>query len=160
MKRATTRTTSRTGRSLFTRVAASRVFQARLTGFEEVPPILTNGTGRFWATLVANGTALEYELTFADLSAPVTAAHIHFGQRGVNGGIMAFLCGGDDAPACPPQGGTVTGRITARDILAIPGQGLAAGDFAGFLRIMRAGLAYVNVHSTAFPDGVIRGQVE
>ena len=53
----------------------------------------------------------------------------------------------------------MTGVITAEDILAIPDQGLEAGDLEGTLTIMRRGLAYVNVHSTAIPRGEIRGQV-
>jgi hypothetical protein len=38
-------------------------------------------------------------------------------------------------------------------------QGIAAGDFAEILAAMRAGAAYVNVHSGNFPGGEIRGQV-
>ncbi|HEX6988647.1 MAG TPA: CHRD domain-containing protein, partial [Bacillota bacterium] len=91
-----------------TRSVSSQVFQATLSGFEEVPPRLTGATGRFWARLIDNGTALQYELRYENPTTPVSAAHIHFGQRGVNGEIMVFLCGGDDAPACPPRGGTVT----------------------------------------------------
>lgn len=147
------------GRASAADVAASHVFRANLTGFEEVPPRLTNGTGTFFARLVAGGNALEYTLTFSGLTAPATAAHLHFGQRGVNGEIFAFLCGGDNKPACPGQAGTVRGTIVPSDILGIPTQGLAAGDFAGALRILRAGLAYVNVHTTTFPAGEIRGQV-
>lgn len=143
-----------------TRSVSSQVFQATLSGFEEVPPRLTGAGGRFWARLIDGGTALQYELRYADPTTPVTAAHIHFGQRGVNGEIMVFLCGGDDAPACPPRGGTVTGLITADDVRAIPEQGLQAGDFEGFIQILRAGVAYVNVHTTMFPAGEIRGQVE
>lgn len=91
--------------------------------------------------------------------APSTAAHIHFGQPGVNGGVIAFLCGGDDRPNCPGVAGTVSGVISAADILAIAGQGLQAGDLEGALQAMRRGAAYVNVHSTLFPEGEIRGQV-
>ena len=40
-------------------------------------------------------------------------AHIHFAQEGVNGGVAAFLCGGDGKPACPQGSGTVTGTIVA-----------------------------------------------
>lgn len=139
--------------------SGSSVFRADLSGLEEVPPILTNGTGTFEARLAANGTSMEYELTFSNLASPSTAAHIHFGQRGVNGGIFVFLCGGGDKPACPGQGGTVTGTIDPGDILGIPSQGLTPGDFGGALRILRAGVAYVNVHTTTFPAGEIRGQV-
>lgn len=134
--------------------------RAELSGFHQVPPVFTRGTGSFRATVSETGDAIEYELTYSDLSAPTTAAHIHFGHPTDNGGIIAFLCGGDDAPACPEQGGTVRGTITAEHIQAIPEQGLAAGDMAAALQIIRDGLAYVNVHTTAFPDGEIRGQLQ
>ena len=39
------------------------------------------------------------------------------------------------------------------------GQGIAAGEFAELVRAMRAGATYVNIHTTAFPGGEIRGQV-
>jgi CHRD domain-containing protein len=104
--------------------------------------------------------SIAYTLTFADLSTTAAAAHLHFAQRGVNGGIFAFLCGGGGKPACPAAGGTVTGTITAADILApSPDQGLAAGDFAGAVRALRSGNTYANVHTTRFPGGEIRGQV-
>jgi len=143
-----------------TRSVSSQIFQAVLNGFEEVPARLTDATGRFWARLIDGGTALQYELRYEDTTSPVSAAHIHFGRRGVNGEIIVFLCGGDDAPSCPPRGGTVTGIITADDIRAIPEQGLEAGDFQSFLRILRAGAGYVNVHTSRFPAGEIRGQIE
>jgi hypothetical protein len=133
-------------------------FRARLNGFQEIPSKLTDGNGTFTATL--SGTSISYTLTYSGLSTPAVASHIHFAQRGVNGGIFAFLCGGGGKPACPPAGGTVTGTITAADILApSPDQGLAAGDFAGAVRALRSGDTYVNVHSTRFPAGEIRGQI-
>jgi hypothetical protein len=134
-------------------------FRARLDGFQEVPSKLTDGHGSFTATL--SGNSISYTLTFSGLSAPAVAAHIHFAQRGVNGGIFAFLCGGGGKPACPSAGGTVNGTITAADILApSPDQGLAAGDFAGAVRALRSGNTYANVHSTRFPAGEIRGQIK
>ncbi|HYV06332.1 MAG TPA: CHRD domain-containing protein [Blastocatellia bacterium] len=36
---------------------------------------------------------------------------------------------------------------------------MAAGEFAEVLAAMRAGTVYVNVHSTVFPGGEIRGQL-
>jgi CHRD domain len=73
---------------------------------------------------------------------------------------VAFLCGGGGKPACPAAGGTVSGTIVAADVLALPTQGLAAGDLAAFLRAMRAGVTYVNVHSMTFAAGEIRGQLK
>lgn len=134
------------------------VFRAELSGFEEVPPVLTPATGTFVARVAQGGGAIEYHLTYSNLSTPAFEAHLHFGQPGVNGEIFAYLCGGD-GPECPGDGGVIKGVITAEDILAIPDQGLEAGDLEGALTLMRRGLAYVNVHSSAIPRGEIRGQV-
>lgn len=131
--------------------------RADLRGFAQVPPILTAATGTFRARV--SGGAVQYELAYQDLSSDAFAAHIHFGHPTDNGGILVFLCGGDDKPACPLREGTVRGTITAENILAVPEQGVAAGDARGFLRIVRDGLAYVNVHTQNFPGGEIRGQV-
>jgi hypothetical protein len=133
-------------------------FQAHLTGFQEVPPKLTAGNGQFTATL--DNETISYELTYADLSSAAQAAHIHFAQRGVNGGVIAFLCGGGNKPACPANGGTVHGTITPADIMAIPDQGVTAGDFAGVVHAMQSGVTYVNVHSAQFSAGEIRGQIQ
>jgi hypothetical protein len=138
--------------------------RAKLTGFEEVPPKLSDGVGTFSATV--QGGSLTYKLTYSGLSTPAFMSHIHFGQPAVNGGIFVWLCGSTTAPGpagtptCPAGGGTVTRTITAADIVTItPDQGVAAGDFAGAVRILRSGDAYVNVHTTRFPGGEIRGQV-
>jgi CHRD domain-containing protein len=136
---------------------------ARLTGFEETPPILTNGTGTFVATV--QGSSLTYRLTYSGLSAPVTQAHIHFAQRGVAGAVVVWLCGTATnpgpagTPTCPAGGGTVTRTVTAADVQAVPAQGVAAGDFAGLLRFIRNDDGYVNFHTTAHPAGEIRGQI-
>lgn len=139
--------------------AGTEVFRTELSGFEEVPPILTQGTGSFRAQVARGGNSISYELTFSNLTAPSTVAHIHIGQRGVAGPVAVFLCGGGSKPDCPGVGGTISGTILPEDVLAVPEQGLAAGDMAGLLRFMRAGVTYVNVHSTTFPAGEIRGQL-
>jgi hypothetical protein len=142
---------------------------ANLTGFNEVPPILTNGKATFRATLSA--TSLTYTLTFSGLTSTSTQAHLHFAERGVNGGVFVFLCSnvgtpaGITTPACPANGGTVTGTLTAADVIAIgptatsAGQNVTAGDFAGLRRIIQSGDAYANVHSQNFKAGEVRGQV-
>jgi len=138
--------------------------RAKLTGFQEVPPKLSPGTGRFEATVT--GSTLSYTLTYSKLSSTVLAAHIHFAQPGVNGAIFLFLCGSATnpgpagTPTCPPDGGTVSrSGVTAADILGVPAQGLTAGDFAAALTILESGDAYVNVHTSNHPDGEIRGLV-
>jgi CHRD domain-containing protein len=55
----------------------------------------------------------------------------------------------------------VTRTITAAAIQAVPDQGVPAdGTFAGVVRILESGSAYVNVHTTRFPGGEIPGQVK
>ena len=131
---------------------------AKLNGFQQVPAIISNGTGTFTATLSADGTSINYTLTYSHLSSTAHAAHIHLGQAGVNGGVMVVLCGGGGKPECPTSG-SVSGTITKDDVKALPDQGLAAGDFHSLLNAIRAGVTYVNVHTTNFPNGEIRGQV-
>jgi len=137
-------------------------FKARLSGYQEVPAINTTGAGALKASVNSAGTVLSYTLTYSGLSGPAAAAHIHFAQPGVNGGVVLWLCGGGSKPACPAAGVPISGTVTAGDVTALPGvaaQGMAAGDLAAVLKAMRAGVAYANVHTAAFPGGEIRGQI-
>jgi hypothetical protein len=136
---------------------SSNTTRARLSGFQEVPPKLTDAHGTL--TLRLHGTSIDYTLTYSGFTSPVLFAHIHFAQRAVNGGVVAFLCGGGGKPACPATAGTVTGTIAAADVVAVADQNVTAGDFPGLLRIVRSGDAYGNVHSVRFPAGEIRGQI-
>ena len=138
-------------------------FKAHMTGFQENLPKLSPGSGTFVATV--SGSTLTYTLTYTKLSSPVLQSHIHFGQTAVNGNVFLYLCASAavpfpaGTPTCPPEGGTVSRTVTAADILGVPAQNLTAGDFAGALAILNSGDAYVNVHTTNFPGGEIRGQV-
>src|SRR5205823_4983202 len=69
---------------------------ARLSGFSEVPPILTAGSGTFRATV--HGGSLTYTLKFSNLSSPATQSHIHFAQAGVGGAVVVWLCGSATNP--------------------------------------------------------------
>jgi hypothetical protein len=135
---------------------ADQSVKAKLDGFQQVPSLLTDGTGTFTATISAS--SISYTLTYSGLSSQATVAHIHFAQRGVNGGVIAFLCGGGGKPACPASG-PVSGTITATDIIGPADQGIAAGDFTGAVRAIESGYTYVNVHTTTYPMGEIRGQI-
>jgi hypothetical protein len=144
----------------------SRKFSTHLDGYEEVPALSTPGIGEFRARLDHNATELRYELRFTSLESDVTQAHIHFENETNNGGVIVFLCtniGGAPAgtPGCPNDGSTVTGTLTAASVGAgAAGQGIAAGEFDEFVRAVREGATYVNVHSTGRPGGEIRGQVD
>jgi hypothetical protein len=96
--------------------------------------------GTFTATTVelANDRArLAWQLTFSKLTGPAAAAHIHVGKPGKAGNVMVALCG----PCKSGKRGTAT--ITHAQ-----------------LNTIRAGRAYVNVHTKKNPAGEIRGQVK
>jgi CHRD domain len=132
--------------------------EATLSGFQEVPAILSNGRGEFRA-IIRGDSSIIFELSYSGLSSAVLFAHVHFGQPGVNGGILFFLCSGGSQDPCPPSG-TIRGKITAADVMAIPEQGVQAGDLAGVIRAIRSGVTYANVHTVNFRAGEIRGQLE
>ena len=146
-----------TGQSLDRRGRTVEV-EATLSGFQEVPPILSDGRGEFRATIRDN-SSITFKLRFSGLSSQVMFAHVHFGQQGVNGGILFFLCGGGSKPQPCLESETISGTITAQDVMAVPAQNVQAGDLAGVIRAIRRGVTYVNVHTTNFPAGEIRGQL-
>ncbi len=136
--------------------------RAALRGFEEPPSIASPTMGSFRATISENDSSIEYELTYSAFATGVLFAHIHIAQRGVNGKIVAFLCGGGGKPACPSPSGTITGTITPDNIATVLDQqitGTPAERFAKVLAAIRARVAYVNVHTDAHKGGEIRGQI-
>lgn len=138
-----------------------RMLKANLTGYEEVPAVSSTGTGEFLARIADDESSIDYTLSYRDLEGTSTAAaHIHLGQPGVNGGVIAFLCGGGGKPACPPVSGSVSGTITAADVIGPAGQGIAAGELAEAIAAMRLGVTYANVHTDKHPGGEIRGQLK
>jgi hypothetical protein len=133
-------------------------FAARLIGFNEVP--VTNSAGHGELTFTMTSTQITFKLVYANLSAPPAAAHIHVGQTNVNGGVAVFFCGGGGQPACPAAtSGTVSGTITAANVVGPAAQGYNAGDLASVEHAIRAGVAYANMHTANFPAGEIRGQI-
>jgi hypothetical protein len=135
--------------------------KASLDGYQEVVgpgSISTTGRGRF--ELRIRDDAIHYRLRYSEIEGgAVTQAHIHFAQRHVGGGVIAFLCGGGGKPPCPPTSGDIEGVITPADIIGPSNQGIEPGSFAEAVRAIRAGATYANVHSTRWPAGEIRGQI-
>jgi hypothetical protein len=171
-----------------------RAFSAKLSGFEEIIPanftaetattpasfageagaVSTTGRGSFSARVREDPLRIEYRLRYENLEGATTLfAHIHFGQKHTVGGVSAFLCGDTDPPppndipdACPARSGTVEGTITSLEVVGPNVQGIAPGELTELIRAMRAGAAYVNVHTgpgpppAGWPGGEIRGQIE
>jgi hypothetical protein len=113
-------------------------FTAYLSGNNEVPPVTTAASGI--ATVIIdteNGSlgAIPFHLEFSGLSSAQTAAHIHSGSAGVNGPPVITL----------PLGSPVDTTVA-----------MTLADYAN----LAGGNLYVNVHTTNYPGGEIRGQLE
>jgi len=140
------------------------VIHSQPDGYGEVPTLSSPATAEFQASTDRNESQIRYELTYEGFTTAVRQAHIHLGRRGVNGGIMVFLCtnlgnGPAGTPPCPSPAGTVTGVLTVASVVGPAEQGIVAGEFAEVIAAIRNGAAYVNIHTEAFPSGEIRDQV-
>jgi hypothetical protein len=137
-------------------------FSTTLSGAEEVPAVTTPATGT--ATLEVDGDEIDYSIDVTDLE-NASVAHIHIAPVGQNGPVRLNLCG-TGAPQPPCTSGT--------GVLAAGSNGTTVGDpaisFDSLVSAIRAGNAYVNVHTSApgcttgqpgcNPGGEIRGQIE
>jgi hypothetical protein len=140
-------------------------FKAELMSFNEVPSVVSQAHGTFTGTTAGDWNSVDWELSFSGLQAPVTQAHIHLAQRGVNGPIIVWLCGTPALPGpagtqtCPPSG-TIHGTFTAANVLASPAsQQLFQGAIGDFIVALDSGFGYANVHTTVSGGGEIRGQI-
>ena len=114
------------------------IYEATLSGSQEVPPAATTASGQAEVQYNQNTGKLTWKVTYTGLSAAATAGHIHGpAAMGANAGVVVPF----------------PGNITAQ-----PVTGEAALTIAQYADLA-AGLYYVNVHSTKFPGGEIRGQL-
>lgn len=133
-------------------------FKANLTGYNEVPAVVTTGSGQVTVAVSSDQTSLNVTLNFSKLLGTALSASLYLGSSGTTGGVVATICGG--ASACPTTAdGTVTITLSASDVLPITAQGLAAGDIASVIQALANGAIYVNVVTSKFANGEIRGQL-
>jgi hypothetical protein len=121
--------------------AAGPVFLAAdLRGGNEVPP--ADPDGRAAVVVRIQGNQVGFALAWRGIAAP-TAAHIHIGAAGTNGGVkVGFFAG-----ALPANITAVTGSVTAADTTVLDA---IVANPAGF---------YANIHTSEFPGGAVRGQL-
>jgi CHRD domain len=138
---------------------------ATLGGYQEVPSISSTGTASFTADVAQDGQSVDWQVSYANLEGSITQSHIHFGQRSVNGGISVFLCtnlgnGPAGTQTCPgPHDGTFSGTFGPADVIGPSAQGITAGEWDELMNAIDAGKAYANIHSTTWPGGEIRAQL-
>jgi hypothetical protein len=122
------------------------------SGAGEVPAVATRAEGRAVFELDSNNQSLHFGLAAWRID-NVTQAHIHAGLPNENGPVVAFLYG-PAAPSGPIRGPLSNGMLTEADLV-----GPFAGDFAGFVQALKAGELYVNLHTSDWPSGEVRGQI-
>ena len=119
--------------------AAVSSCSASLDGSQEVPPVVTNGTGSATVIFDSSNNQLSWSIEFSGLSGPATAAHFHGpAAAGANAGVQVNI-GNISGLASPMNGSAVLTAEQASSLLA--------------------GQMYINIHTESNPDGEIRGQV-
>ena len=137
--------------------ASTRNFRAHLMGGQEGPPAATLAQGQAVFQLSKDGTMLHYTLIASNIE-NILQSHIHLAPAGVNGPVVVWLY-----PSSPPavlipgrfSGVLAEGTITADDLVGP----LAGQPLSSLIDEITAGNAYVNVHTSQYPGGEIRGQI-
>jgi hypothetical protein len=114
-------------------------FDAYLNGAQEVPPVSTTAAAVASVKINASLDTVWYDIVATGLSGPITASHFHLGLPGVSGNIEVTLNN--------PIGNLITGKIFSPQLTTAFYDKLLRGDL------------YLNIHTTANPNGEIRGQV-
>lgn len=126
-------------------------FTATLNGAAERPtPVTTSATGSATVTINDANSTIAYSVTVTGLLSP-TMAHIHVGGINDAGPIALSLL------ATAPAVGTFTGVLTTGTGTAA--QIVGAETFTTLAAKIRAGTAYINVHTLAHTGGEIRGHL-
>jgi hypothetical protein len=119
----------------------SEVYKATLTGANERPdPVTTTATATAVVTVLGDSITWKVDVTSAIDS--VIAGHIHKGDANTAGGVIQGL-----SPTATGVG--FTGTVAQGSI--VPPDSV--------ITLMRAGQAYVNLHTKAHTAGEIRGQL-
>ena len=128
--------------SLTTSAAFGQTLGAVLTGSQEVPPTTSPGFGNATVTFDSTRANITVTITVSNLGAAINNFHIHENPAGVAGSVVENLIGLGGVFV----GGTMTGTFPIDPAVAAR----MVANPANF---------YVNVHTTQFPGGAVRGQL-
>lgn len=131
--------------------AATERFRAKLSGSQEVPSVKSPAKGILRLALSADG--LVFQLNVDNITSP-TAANIHSGKKGENGPPVAGIF--FDPKVGRFSGILANGVITDQSLVGEL-QGKKVSDL---VQLLRSGRAYLNVITTTYPGGEIRGQIK
>jgi len=145
--------------------ATSITYNVVLTGAQEIPQVVSPGTGV--ATIITDNVAhtLFVDVTFAGLLFPTIASHIHCCvPLGTNAIVATQTPTFIDFPL-----GVMSGTYlhtfdtlmlsTYNNAFVVAHGGTPASAEADLFAGLAAGQAYINIHTTQFPGGEIRGNI-
>jgi len=113
-------------------------FRAILSADEQSAPTTSPGVGCAIFVLDRSTLRLEWVVTYAKLTSAATAAHVHGPQTpGGNAGVLFDLA--PEGMKSPLRGSVILGD--------------------GQLSYLLTGRVYVNVHSSRYPAGELRGHI-
>ena len=133
-------------------------YKATLAGANEVPSNSSNAKGTAVITVDTISKASTYEITYSGFAEGPTAAHIHGpAVAGANGPVLVPLTSADNplkdlaaGPGTGSSGPVVFGASPVKGTFTISDEQYEA---------MMKGKTYVNIHTTVFANGEIRGQL-
>ncbi len=139
-------------------------YTASLSGANEVPGNVSPGSGSITVGYDAMANTLSVDLSFADLTGTTTASHLHCcAAPGVNAGVAVGLAGftsGVTAATYSALFDLTDSSVFFANFLNGPGGGTASGAQSAMAAALAAGQVYVNVHTSTFPGGEIRGNLQ
>jgi hypothetical protein len=140
-------------------------YLATLSGPDESPPNASPGTGLAIVIFDNVPNTMRVEVSFAGLVAGVTASHIHAATAVAGTGTAGVATTTPTFPAFPL--GVTSGTYDNTFDMSLASSynpafitangGTVAGAEAVLLAAAASGEAYLNIHTTAFPGGEIRG---
>lgn len=133
--------------------AVKRIYDALLSGQNEVPPVESTATGKAEFTAPFNET-VKYRINITGISG-ATGAHLYSGGADGNGEIIADLMTETTKNKDTSYGMTIRGNLSDSSLKG-PLQGKTLADMA---TAMDSGETYVNILTTQHPDGEIRGPI-
>ena len=142
------------------------VFTATLTGSQEVPPTGSAGIGSALVTFDTVTNLMTVNVSFAGLGSPTIASHIHCCAPP---GVSAMVA--TTTPTFPgfPLGVTTGTYLQTFDMTLASSYnpafitahgGTVAGAEAAFIAGLISGQTYLNIHTSQFMGGEIRGQLQ
>lgn len=130
-------------------------FYAKLAGDSELPPV--NSTASGIVSFYVNGDVIFYKIRASGINS-AGAALLHDAEAGSKGDAVATLVSTKNSNTDSQEilkEGIISSAITSTDLTG-PLEGKSIGDLVS---LMQSGRIYVNVNSSDYPDGEIRGQV-